>query len=548
VVESVEVAKGTGSVQYGSDALGGVLNVLTGEPRLATDGSSHWKGRLLSKFMTGNMEKTGRGEIEYSSPKMAVSGGLTLRRFGDLIGGDTTGKQLPSGYPEWAMNVKAKFLLSEKLSLTLAQQNLSQQHVPVYYRMALENFAINEFEKQQRQLQYVRFDYKGNSKWIQAVRIVASRQASDEGRRSQRNGSFVVRKERDKVMTLGATGDVFSKITTIWTANSGVELYWDKVSSSRLDSNSQTAAVKTSRGLYPEGARYANFSLYSLHHVKSGRWLADAGIRFNAFSIRLNDTVSGNVKLTPSAFVWNSGVSYQLFRQHYFYTSYSTGYRAPNVDDLSSLGVVDFRYEVPFFGLRPEHSASLELGYKAAGKSWRGDVAIYRMQLSDLITRVKVEGETMNGYTVYKKENTEKAVIQGVEAEVAWSPLANIDLNGSIAYTYGNNETKQEPLRRIPPINGRLMATWQKAALFASAEFLFAGKQGRLAKGDKEDIRINPMGTPGWQVLNLYGGTRLGRLQCNLGVQNIFDVDYRTHGSGINGVGRSGWISLSLHL
>jgi outer membrane receptor protein involved in Fe transport len=135
-----------------------------------------------------------------------------------------------------------------------------------------------------------------------------------------------------------------------------------------------------------------------------------------------------------------------------------------------------------------------------------------------------------------------------VEAEVAWSPLANIDLNGSIAYTYGNNETKQEPLRRIPPTNGRLMATWRKAVLFASAEFLFAGKQGRLAKGDKEDIRINPMGTPGWQVLNLYGGTRLGRLQCNLGVQNIFDVDYRTHGSGINGVGRSGWISLSLHL
>jgi outer membrane receptor for ferrienterochelin and colicin len=218
------------------------------------------------------------------------------------------------------------------------------------------------------------------------------------------------------------------------------------------------------------------------------------------------------------------------------------------VDDLSSLGVVDFRYEVPFFGLRPEHSASLELGYKAAGKNWRGDVAIYRMQLSDLITRVKVEGETMNGYTVYKKENTEKAVIQGVEAEVAWSPLANIDLNGSIAYTYGNNETKQEPLRRIPPINGRLMATWQKAALFASAEFLFAGKQGRLAKGDKEDIRINPLGTPGWQVLNFYGGTWLGRLHWSFSVQNIFDVDYRTHGSGINGVGRSGWISLILHL
>jgi hemoglobin/transferrin/lactoferrin receptor protein len=357
-----------------------------------------------------------------------------------------------------------------------------------------------------------------------------------------------VRKERDKVRTLGATADVFSKITPNWTANSGVELYWDKVSSSRLDSNKQTGAVKASRGLYPEGARYANFSLYSLHHVKSGRWLADAGLRFNAFSIRLNDTGSGNVKLTPSALVWNSGVSYRLFKQHFLYTSYSTGYRAPNVDDLSSLGIVDFRYEVPSFGLRPEHSASLELGYKAAGKNWRGDVSIYRMQLSDLITRVKVEGEVINGYAVYKKENTERAVIQGVEAEMAWRPMASIELNGSIAYTYGNNETKQEPLRRIPPTNGRLMATWRKAALFASAEYLFAAKQNRLAKGDKEDIRINPLGTPGWQVLNLSVGSRTGALQWNLGIQNMFDKDYRTHGSGINGVGRSGWISVMLHL
>jgi outer membrane receptor protein involved in Fe transport len=92
------------------------------------------------------------------------------------------------------------------------------------------------------------------------------------------------------------------------------------------------------------------------------------------------------------------------------------------------------------------------------------------------------------------------------------------------------------------------MAMWRKAALFASAEYLFAAKQNRLAKGDKEDIRINPLGTPGWQVLNFSVGSRTGALQWNLGIQNLFDKDYRTHGSGINGVGRSGWIAVMLHL
>jgi outer membrane receptor protein involved in Fe transport len=76
-----------------------------------------------------------------------------------------------------------------------------------------------------------------------------------------------------------------------------------------------------------------------------------------------------------------------LGQRQYLYASYSTGYRAPNVDDLSSLGIVDFRYEVPAPGLRPEQSTAYELGYKMAGKKWKSDIGIYRMHLRDLITR-----------------------------------------------------------------------------------------------------------------------------------------------------------------
>jgi outer membrane receptor protein involved in Fe transport len=77
-----------------------------------------------------------------------------------------------------------------------------------------------------------------------------------------------------------------------------------------------------------------------------------------------------------------------------------------------------------------------------------------------------------------------------------------------------------------------------------TAEFLFATKQDMLAAGDKSDNRIPTGGTPGWQVINLLAGYQLPSVKFNIGIQNILNEDYRTHGSGINGVGRSAWASV----
>jgi outer membrane cobalamin receptor len=143
IIDRIEVAKGTGSVQYGTDALGGVIHVLSNDPFFSVDKSS-WRGKVLAKFMSGDMEKTGRAELGYASDKIAFTGGFTYRNFGDLIGGDTTGKQSPSGYNERAFNAKAKFLLHDNVQFTLSHQNVAQQHVPVYHKIILENFGLNK--------------------------------------------------------------------------------------------------------------------------------------------------------------------------------------------------------------------------------------------------------------------------------------------------------------------------------------------------------------------------------------------------------------------
>ncbi|HET9276816.1 MAG TPA: TonB-dependent receptor, partial [Flavitalea sp.] len=292
---------------------------------------------------------------------------------------------------------------------------------------------------------------------------------------------------------------------------------------------------------------YGNYSLYTLHHFNVKNWYIDAGLRYNKFDILISDTTLGNVKINPQALVGNLGILYSLRKHHNFYITFSNGYRAPNVDDMGTLGIVDFRYEIPSADLRPEKSRQAEAGYKFKTKRVSGTAAVYYMRLNNLITRIKVNGSMVNGYQVYKKENVEEAYIKGIESELKFQLSNEFNFIGSVAYSYGQNVTTGEPLRRIPPLNGRLLTTWNRNRMFAAVEWMFASKQDRLAQGDKDDNRIPKGGTPGWNLLNVYAWYQLPLIRLNLGVQNIFNEDYRTHGSGINGYGRSAWLQLTFN-
>ena len=53
---------------------------------------------------------------------------------------------------------------------------------------------------------------------------------------------------------------------------------------------------------------------------------------------------------------------------------------------------------------------------------------------------------------------------------------------------------------------------------------------------------------PGWQVLNLYSSYKINTFLISVGLLNIFDEDYRIHGSGIDGIGRSVFIDLKISI
>jgi outer membrane receptor protein involved in Fe transport len=545
-IEKTEVLRGNGSVQYGSDAIGGTIQIFT--PDLETKMKPELNTEFLSRFATHGMEKSFNLNLKYSNKFSAFRGGITYRNFGDLVGGDTTGRQTPTGYRELDYDFKGKIQISDRSSLTFVFQNVHQTEIPVFHKVALENYIVYKTDPQNRQLAYFRLNRELNHGILKSAAITGSYQHTAEGRIMRKNGSETSRQELDKVRTYGFIGELLFSKGRKWNGNLGIDVYSDLVNSSRTDTDLPTGNFTSKRGLYPDGSTMTSAAIFSVNTLDLDNWSFTAGARFNAYSVHVKDEETGLTRLNPSALVGNIGVLRKITNTSRLFFSLNTGFRAPNIDDLGTLGIVDFRYETPNLDLKPERSMQYQLGYRFYGQNLRGDFYVYRNELYDLITRKRIEDQSVDGYPLYRKENSDRAYIQGIES--SWNLSVNrfLDVNGSLTYTFGQNITNKEPLRRIPPLFGRVAAGYRFEALRFGIEWLAAGKQDRLAQGDIDDNRIPDGGTPGWDIFNINSGYSWKYMNIDFCINNIFNKDYRYHGSGINSCGRSAFLTLRINI
>ncbi len=536
IVEKIEVIKGTGSVQYGSDAMTGVINIQTSTLRFRE--KQQWNEKVSLRLTESGMEFSFRPELKYEGRKFAFMLGASNKKFGDLKGGDSTGFQLPSAYAEKSFDFKWMNDLGKGWQLTGSYQWLQQTDVPVYHKYILENFALNTSDPIGRGMGYLQLKKTFNSSHFKSLDIFVAHQKIDESRYSRKSNSSITRFERDRISTFSAGIDLSQYFNAHWTANTGIELNADGVESERKDNNRATGVNTALRGLYPDGARYANVSAYTLHHLQFGKLQLEAGMRYNRYLATINETTLGKVILKPQALVFQGGANYELLKAVYVYANISDGFRAPNIDDLGTLGIVDFRYEVPAYALKPERSVNNELGIKYLRSKLSGSFSIFRTTLYNLITRVKT-AERISGYDVYIKENVDKGFIRGWEAQIVYKPTKFFKTQLSATQLFGQSLTKNQPLRRIPPFNARICTEYGKGKVVGGISFDHASPQRRLEAGDKSDNRIPAGGTPGFNLLNMHAAYQANNLSFRIYLNNIFNIDYRTHGSGINGIGRS---------
>ncbi len=552
-IQQIEVIRGAGSVPYGSDAMGGVIQVFTKSPALSE--GFRLSGNAYGKLMSGGMEQSGRGEIEVSGSRAAFYGGFSLRHFGDLIAGGSR-KQSPSGYGELSSDMKALFRLSSRQRLTLAYQFLDQNDVHRWDQTTLQPWEAPgrtlyqtwQFDPQDRRLGYVRWEMINNNRWVRQIRVTASLNRSVEGRIRQRQNENLLQRERDAVNTYGGILEVRSAPAAFYSITSGLEFYYDRVRSQATETDLENNTLTEKRGAYPASARAASLALFTLHTLDFARLTLTYGGRLNAFRVSATDAAFGDIDNSPTAIVGNAAASYAVLPSLRVVASLNTGFRAPNIDDLTKFGSFDSGFEVPISGLSPEKSVTVETGIKTRTDRLSGSLLLYRTRLSDLIARVPATfrgSDTYEGFPVYRKQNVDKSYIQGIEAETEATLTDQVTAFGSLIYTYGQNTSDGQPMRRIPPLNGRLgLQYFQRKGWSARAEWLFAARQARLSGGDLGDHRINPSGTPAWHIVNLYAGYTYDWFSVHAGLQNLTDTYYRVHGSGVDGYGRSVWLAV----
>jgi iron complex outermembrane receptor protein/hemoglobin/transferrin/lactoferrin receptor protein len=238
------------------------------------------------------------------------------------------------------------------------------------------------------------------------------------------------------------------------------------------------------------------------------------------------------------------------------------GFRAPNLNDMTSRQQTGpgFQFENP--DLQPERSLTTELGSIVDAGRFELGAWAYRTTIEDAMARrPAADDECPNddcraSWFRYKLVNLPgQAEILGAEGTALARLPGGVRLRATVAYAIGDGQNPAErpedpaeaaeyeervPLSRIPPLNGTVEAVWRGAwGGYAGAGLRWATEQDRLAPQDQGDSRIPASGTPGFAVVDLRAGYRLERrIVLGAVLENLFDEAYRYHGSAVNGPGR----------
>jgi hemoglobin/transferrin/lactoferrin receptor protein len=232
----------------------------------------------------------------------------------------------------------------------------------------------------------------------------------------------------------------------------------------------------------------------------------------------------------------------------------STGFRAPNVDDLTKVfESVPGKVVVPNPNLRSEYSYSAEIGvnYRIAKLLNLGANAYYTL-LNNALT---VQNSTYAGQDsivydgvmsqVMTTTNSGRAYVYGFEGFVSGEIGEYFSIIGTVNYTYGRIKTDSipYPLDHIPPVFGKIGITYHvdkfKTEFFANYSGWKRLKDYNLIGEDNYAYAL-PEGMPSWFTLNIRAGYNFNKnLSLQMACENILDHNYRNFASNISAPGRN---------
>ncbi len=528
-VERIEVLRGPASVQYGSDAIGGVVNIITRQPNLGAqdfrvngDVAVEYGANSDSRLGRASVTGTGRGFSFYAGATYekvedytAAKGAHEDSRYADYVRDDDSVPN--SGMEQTNFNGGFKFLTGRQGVLRIDAEVVRTKDVGFPGFSLDTNFIEFTFPNFDRDK--IGVAWNSGPVWgLSDLSLSTYYQSVNKESASTFDfpGFFSEDFTRSEIDSLGfnaqAIADVGNHRLTF-----GLDFYDDNVQ--------DTALSNTCFGFFclPPSTEVAVPKSEQIGigaYIQDGWTVSDSvtlqlGLRGDSFKFDSKDDPNffgDPINETDSAVSGNVGIIWSVTDHVNLNALVARGFRTPNLQERSFFGLATNgeAYILQNPGLTSESSWNYEIGTKVRYDRYSGGLHFFYNDLSDFIT---LEFLPLNrpdctsppvppGVPCAEFANIAKATIWGIEFDLEtifanwWTAFT------SIAYMKGDDETKGEPLSTIPPLKVLLGLRYQRSAWWTEANLRFLDRQTDLPESDP----FFDTGTVGFTVYDLRGG------------------------------------------
>lgn len=604
MLDRVEIAFGPSSLAYGSDALGGVMHFHTKNPDLLSGDEEKVSGSAFMRYASAADALTGNLNLNLAGTKFGSLTSISYSDFNDLRAGTvfndnnegywtrpyyvTTNNgvdsiaqnadpytQIYSGYQQYDVLQKFLYRQNYKLWHKVNIQYSTSSDVPRYDRLTdpLNNdslrFAEWYYGPQDRLLASYELNYAGTTKIYDHVRLLVSYQDIRESRHQRRFGNTGLQNRIEDVAVYGVNLD-FEKRINRHDITYGLESYYNDVRSTAYVEDIVTGTESPLDTRYPDGgSTMQNIAGFIAHNYKfeNGKFVLNDGIRYNYsilqarfidktfFPFPFDEIDQRNNALTGSL-----GLVYSPDKNTKISLIGSTGFRTPNVDDLTKVFESQpGRVIIPNPDLGAERTINADLSVvKVFADKLELEITGFYTRFNDYIA---IEPGTFEGQDsivfdgvmseVLTTANKGRAYLYGGNVGVDYAFARGCNAASYITYTYGRIETDTTPypLDHVPPVYGKTSVSYKSKVWQAEVFALYNGWKRiddyNIVGGEDNENYATPEGMPAWYTLNIKAAYQINdALQVQAGCENLLDHHYRTFASGISAPGRNLYLTV----
>jgi hemoglobin/transferrin/lactoferrin receptor protein len=597
-IAEAEVIFGPGSVLYGSDAIGGVLDFHTIAPAKASKGESSIKTHAVVRYSSATSERSFHADATGRAGDWAFVSSVTRSFYDDLRMGrngsewytrpDFAGRQnnqdvvirnpnpniqTPGGYDQTNLLQKVIFYPGTKTAFLYSFHYSETSGYARYDRLLLRNDdgtlrnAEWVYGPQKWQMHSLTVT-TGPRAFFDNAKLITAFQRYGESRHTRTFNGLNRNNRFEQVNAFSTTLDLDKKLTGRSELFYGAEVVLNKVSSKAYREDIVTGDRNAISTRYPDGSKWKSYAIYaSVKNSITTKWILNSSVRITHVALdarfdpsyvplpfqqaRLrNQSVNGSVGLTHHA---NSGIKW--------YANLSSGFRAPNIDDIgkvfdSSPGLV----VVPNDALKPEYAYNIETGVATdRDKKVHTELTGYYTLLSNAITRADY---SLNGLSqieydgilsrIQALQNVSSIRVYGFQAALAIRLNAKWRLSSTANFQEGKDRApgQQGTYRpaHVMPFFGntalRFSAGKFKAEMYAEYNAAVLYRAMPLTERADEHLYVPDHNgrpyAPSWYTINLKSSLKVNQyLTLDLGIENIADKRYRPFSSGITAPGRN---------